>query len=233
MKEIRSRAVASSVAVALLLTACAAPQRGGGSSTATSDPCDTTRSAAAGALAGALIGALTGNSRSAAIGAVAGGLIGGLACVAINSQSRQTKSAAVVEQDYTRSRGALPAQPQLVSYQTRVDPTGTIRPNTDVRVKTNVEIVRGYSVPVREVKEEIVLYDTQNKEFKRAAKVLNEGSGGSYETDWQFKLPSGVTQGRYTVQTLMYVNGQVVAQRETTMQLVKYEGVPVILADGS
>ena len=77
---------------------------------------------------------------------------------------------------------------------------------------------------MREVREEIVLYDPQRKEFKRGSKVLSQGAGGSYETTWEFKLPSGITQGAYTVQTLMYVNGQMMAQRQTTMQLVMRDG---------
>jgi uncharacterized protein YcfJ len=220
MKKIGSQVVCGVVAATLLVSGCATTQGGGTVSSQGSDPCDTAKTAAVGAFAGALIGAATGNRRSAVTGAVAGGLIGALACVAINNSSRQTRTAAAVEQDYTRSKGRLPAQPQLVSYQTRVDPTGSIRANSDVRVKTNVEVVRGANDPIREVKEEIVLYDTDNKEFKRSAKILNQGSGGGYETDWNFKLPSGVTQGQYMVKTFVSVNGQVLAQRETRMQLV-------------
>lgn len=223
MREIGSRSVVSAVVASLFLSACATTQGGAGSSQASSDPCDPAKTAAVGAMAGALIGAMTGNKRTAATGALAGGLIGALACVAINNSSKQTKTAAAVEQDYTKTRGRLPPQPQLVSYQSRVDPSGTIRPNTDVTVRTNVEVVRGASEPVREVKEEIILYDTQGKEFKRATKVLNQGSSGSYETNWNFKLPSGITQGQYTVQTLVSVNGQIMAQRETRMQLVMLE----------
>jgi uncharacterized protein YcfJ len=229
MTKANTRLVAAAVAGALLLTACAAPQGGRGSAAApaSNDPCSNAVGAAvAGALVGALLGAAAGNSRRAGTGAVVGGLVGALACMAINSQSRQTKSAAVVEQEYANARGALPPQPQLVSYQTRVDPDGAVRPNSDVRVNSSVEVVRGAGVPIQEVKEEIVLYDTNNKEFKRGTKQLSQGSGGSYETSWQFKLPDGVTQGRYRVETLMYVNGQLMAKRDNAVQLV-------LIGDGS
>ena len=211
------RATAGTAAVALLLSGCAAPQGGG---TAGGGGCDAARTALVGAGVGLAIGLLSGNAKSAAAGTIMGGAVGALACVAINAQSRQTKTAAVVEQDYAKQRGALPAQPQLVTYQTRVEPSGTIRANSDVRVRTNVEVVRGTAVPVREVKEELVLFDTDNKEFKRGSKVLSSGASGSYETDWEFKLPSGITQGQYRAQTLIYVNGQMVAKRDTTLQLV-------------
>lgn len=220
MKSPNGKTVASTLAALIFLTACAGAQRSQGNSTLTDDPCDPTKTALAGAAVGLAIGALTGNKKNIATGGLIGSAIGALACIAVNSQSRQTKSAAIVEQEFAKRQGALPTQPQVVSYQTRMDPGGVVKSNTDVRMRTNVEVVRGTAVPVREVKEEIVFYDTQNKEFKRGSKILSEGSGGSYENDWQFKLPPGVTQGNYRVQTLMYLNGQMVAQRDTALQLV-------------
>jgi len=183
------------------------------------DPCGVGSSALAGAATGALLGMLVDGRRGALRGAAAGGLVGAIGCVVVNSQSRQTRTAAQVDSDFVRSRGRLPAQPQVVSYQPRLNES-TVQRGTPVRVTSIVELVNGSTTPVREVREELVVFGQDGKQFANGSKPLVNNSGGRFENTFELNLPKDASQGRYTMKTNLYVNGQLSASRDLSTQLV-------------
>lgn len=183
------------------------------------DPCGVGTSALTGAAAGALLGLLVDGRRGALRGAAAGGLVGAIGCVVVNSQSRQLRTAAQVDNDYVRSRGRLPAQPQVVSYQPRLNDS-TVQRGKPVMVTSVVELVNGSSTPVREVREELVVFGQDGKPFATGSKPLINHSGGRFENSFELTLPKDASQGRYAMKTNLYVNGQLSASRDLSTQLV-------------
>lgn len=238
------RAVASVLVVAML-AGCATtrPQYGNSQASAQNgnsqasggndgkDPC----SVGGTALAGALIGALIGGAINGRDGALAGGMVGGaagaLGCMAVNVHSRQTKAASQVNREYVQSRGALPQEPQVVVYSPQLS-VGTIQRGVPFKVTSVVELVDGASQPVREVREEIVVYTPQGEPFKNGSKPLvsKGGSGGRFENTFEVTLPTNVSQGVYNLRTNLYVNGKLMTSRDMRTQLVWNGKEGVLLA---
>lgn len=228
MKEHINKVVALTLTAALA-SGCAttgtsgmsqgAGQYGNPATAQAEDPCGVGSAALTGAAAGALLGLLVDGKRGALRGAAAGGLVGAIGCVVVNSQSRQTRTAAQVDADYKRSRGRLPAQPQVVSYQPRLNDS-TVQRGQPVKVTSVVELVNGSTTPVREVREELVVYGQDGQPFKTGSKPLVNNSGGRFENTFELNMPKDASQGRYAMKTNLYVNGQLSATRDLSTQLV-------------
>lgn len=228
MKENMNKIVAVAL-VAALVSGCATTgtsgmpqgvgQYGNPATAQSDDPCGVGSSALAGAATGALLGLLADGRRGALRGAAAGGLVGAIGCVIVNSQSRQVRTAAQVDSDFVRSRGRLPAQPQVVSYQPRLNQS-TVARGTPVKVTSVVELVNGSTTPIQEVREELVVYGQDGKPFKSGSKPLVNNSGGRFENTFELKLPKDASQGQYRMKTNLYVNGQLSASRDLSTQLV-------------
>ncbi len=205
-----------------LVAGCATTNQAGPANTVAQDnrdPCTVGTSALAGAAVGALLGGLIDGKKGALRGAAAGGVVAAIGCLAINSQSRQTKTAAQADREYIAQRGRLPADPQVVSYEPRLQ-SGVVQRGQPMYVKSVVELVNGSQAPVREVREELVVYDTDGKPFKTGSKPLTNGSGGRFENSFELTLPKGVSQGVYAMKTNLYVNGKLSASRDLRTQLV-------------
>lgn len=204
-----------------LLGACAAPRGQGRQTGASSDenPCSVGKSALAGAVAGAVFGALVNGAKGAGQGAVAGGALGAAACVAINYQSRQTKSAAQADVDYQRARGALPSEPTVVSYSPQLA-ANVVQRGQPMRVNSTLELVNGTTQSVREVREELAIFNPDGTAFKSGSKPFSANTAGRYENTFEVKLPEGVSQGVYALKTNVYVNGKLAATRDLHTQVV-------------
>ncbi|MDQ0627101.1 hypothetical protein [Paraburkholderia graminis] len=222
------------VVITALLAGCAAPPQNDAapaSATATTtDPCSVGTTAVAGAAVGALIGALAGGTKGALIGAAAGGVLGGAGCYAVNVRSRQVRTAAQVDRDYIAKRGALPPQPQLIAY--KVEASNQAIRGKPFTVNTEVELVNGRYQQIHDVKEQIVLLDPKGQPFKNGTKPLESrsASGGRFENSFELTLPQGVSQGVYAMKTNLYVNGQLVASRDLSTQLVIDHGEATVVA---
>jgi uncharacterized protein YcfJ len=218
MKNFKFTAVV--VALVFGLSSCATNKsRDQVSSESNSNECN----AAVAGVAGAIVGGLLAGGKNRVKGAAAGAAIGAFACFAINANSRQTKTASQVETDYKSTRGGLPSSPRVVAYNTSIAPGQVIRPGADVSVTSNIEVVSGQKIPVRDVKEEIVLLDPKGEEFKRKTKAVGENGApgsGAYQNTFAFKMPTSAPQGVYTVKTQVYLNGNVAKQSENHVQLV-------------
>jgi len=232
MKQQINRIVAGSLAAVLAAGCATQPYPGqnvGGApantpanaSAANQDPCSVGSSALAGAAVGALLGALVDGKRGAVRGAALGGVTGAVGCVAINAQSRQTKSAAQADQDYLRAHRRLPREPEVVAYTPVLD-NPVIKRGQPFKVSSTVELVNGSARRVEEVREEIVVLDPSGSPFTQGTKDVasTNRSGGRFENSFELTLPKGVSQGVYGLKTNLYVNGRLAATRDLRTQLV-------------
>ncbi|NMG66164.1 hypothetical protein GPA19_14525 [Azoarcus indigens] len=218
--EQKLRLSALALAVTLTLSACATTSGGGASASSSDGECNPWITGAV----GAVIGGVLAGGKNTAKGAAAGAAIGALGCLAINAHSRQVKDAQVVERDYRSvNAGQLPAQPQVLTYQTQVEPGRAVPAGENVTISSNIAVVAGQKQPITEVKEELVLVDTAGKEFRRSSKVVSENGSGQYENTFNFKFPKGVSQGVYGVKTALYVNGEKARESSNRVQLVVSE----------
>jgi hypothetical protein len=205
---------------AALLAGCASPP--GSQDTAaggTQDPCSVGTGAAAGAAVGALLGAITGDRGTAVRGAVLGGAAGALLCVAVNYQSRQTKSANQADRDYQQVRGHLPPEPQLVAYTPTLAPP-VVQRGRPVKVNSTLELVNGSREPVSSVREEIVVQDPQGQPLRTGSKPFTAAAAGRYENSFEVTLPPSAPQGVYGMKTQVYVNDRLTASRDLQTRLV-------------
>jgi hypothetical protein len=220
----------TAVLAASLLAGCATQQGGGAGAADGGDPCSVGTSAAAGAAVGALLGAVINGKNGALAGAAIGAGVVGLGCYAFNVNSRQTKTAAQSDREYVKARGALPPEPQVVAYDSNVGTT--VERGKPFKVNSTVELVNGRSEPIREVREQLVLLDTNGRPVKNGTKPVEttNASAGRYENSFELKLPEGVSQGVYPLQTNLYVNGKLAASRDLRTQVVINDDGAVLVA---
>lgn len=166
---------------------------------------------------GASAGALLEGERGAYVGAAAGIA----ACFVINAQSKRTRSASEVEADYRQRHAQLPAAPEIVHYQTSV-PVGSVRRGQPLTIVSNIETISGRNTPITQVKEVIALYEPgKETPFKTSEKVATESAGsGAYENTFTIKFQPNMPQGRYSVRTDLYVNGERLDQGSNGIQVV-------------
>jgi outer membrane lipoprotein SlyB len=216
------RTLALATATALLATACAT--KGGA---AADDPCNPVVGAVVGGAVGALIGGDKHRTRSVAIGAG----LGALACMAVNYNSRQTRSAEQVGDDYRRRNGELPPAPVVTAYSVQ-SARNSARAGEDVTVTSSIEVVPGRSEPLKELREEFVILDPKGVERSKLAKTpAPTGSrGGAYVSTLQFTFPQGVPPGAYQVQSRLFVNGKPAQTSAVSIQVAAAAALPQVAA---
>lgn len=184
------------------------------------DPCSVASSALVGAGVGLLLGAMTGGKRGALKGGAIGGAVGAVACVAVNVQSRQTKTAAQVDHDYRMQRGALSPEPSVVTYQSQVNTTSVQR-GQPFQVNSVVELANGSLEQVRSVREELVVFTPDGSPIKApTSKPFIVSTAGRFENSFELKLPPGLSQGTYNLKTQLFVNDKPAATRDLRTQVV-------------
>ena len=218
---------------AIFLAGCAAPPNGGGSTFGGSDenPCSVGAGAVLGGALGAVLGGATGGKKGAITGAVLGGALGAAVCVAVNVQSRQTKTAMQVDQEYRKRQGALPREPMVVSYTSQVN-SPSIRKGQPIKVNSVVELTSGTVQPVQSVKEELVVFNPDGTQINPDPKSKNftASSGGRFENSFELNLPPNLSQGSYAMKTRLYVNDKLVGTRDLRTQLVWNGNSGVVVA---
>ena len=222
-----------------LLAACgglAAVLAAAGCANTPEDPCHAGETAVLGALTGAVIGAVTSKDKNkqgqrAAVGAAAGGAVGALACLAIRSSSRQTKTAGQVNDELRQRAPAVPPEPELITYDATLAPP-TVRSGSDVVVSSVIVIADGSRERVSDLRERLLLRDTEGKEYALKEKVVGPGTGGAgrFENSFAFQMPQNLSQGNYLVRTELILNGRRKAQWQSAMQLVEAGRPPVMWA---
>lgn len=213
------KAVALAMTTVMFFSGCATPG-GQSSSGQTSSSEDGGCNPAAMALLGALAGAaLNRNNRSA--GAAIGGAVGGLACVAWNYRVKQLQTAEQINARYKlANNGALPSQARVVSYEARPAPSTTFSAGTPVVINSVIGVVDGSDGKKPVIEQELVVTHA-GQVVSRSRKIANLNQGaGQYQTDFTVKLPQGVPQGSYPVQTIVYLNGTPVQRKDLSFQVV-------------
>lgn len=219
MKKNTHRTLAVLTACAFL-AACATPQGpGGGQQAGAVDPCNVGQSALMGAAVGALLGGLTDGTRGAISGAAIGTGIAAIACAAMNWRSEQTKTAEQAERDFLRANAALPAQPAVVSYTSRLQ-SGVAQRGRPMQVASTLELVNGSTARINEVQEKLVVYSPDGTPFRTGGKPFTATTAGRFENSFELTLPQGAPQGVYGLKTKVYVNGNQVAIRNLSAQVV-------------
>lgn len=219
--------VATVVAVAFL-AGCAAPGLIGtaGSTDTPTASAGFECNPAIGAGIGAVLGGLLGGSNFTGRGAALGAGLGALACVALNYQSEQVKTAQQVERDYkAANRGKLPEQATLVKYETAFTPT-SVRPGQKAQTNSYIEVVPGTKDANPLVEEEIILYKPDGSTLTSARKQLSaSNSAGAFKGGFGFPMPQGVPQGVYPVKTALYLNKARVGGQDMKLQVVQIDAL--------
>ena len=179
--------------------------------------CNPVVGGAIGALAGSLFGKGKGHFAGAAIGAG----VGVFACMAYNYHSRKVRDARAVEQQYEHDRGALPATNTVDSYQSELLPGQTVQSGGKAAMQSRVTLIRGTRAPAPQLKEELTLFSPDGKQLTSVTKDATAIDGtGEYETNFDFNLPRGIQEGRYTMRSALYMDGQKVRTNEVPMLVV-------------
>lgn len=208
----------------IILTGCANGPRGAGNQSlgsAGGDPCSVGTSAIVGVGIGAVLGALAGGKGGALKGGAIGGAVAAVACLAINVQSRQTKTAAQVDREYQQQQGALPREPSVVTYQSQLS-AGSVQRGQPFHVNSVLELANGSTQQVQSVREELVVFNPDGSPFNvtPASKPFAASTGGRFENSFELQFPNGVSQGIYNLKTQLYVNNKLAATRDLRTQVV-------------
>lgn len=230
------RLVAVSVAVALAVSGCAGTgsRQGEPSSAGTPGSCGGGTVAGA-AVGGALLGALVGGRKGAAAGAALGGGAAAIYCFGFNSESRQTKTAAQVDQEYRQqNRGSLPDTPMLTAYTTNISPAnGVVGKGGALEISSQAQVVNGKIRKADRVEEEFVMSYNNEKvgEFSKAM----PSAAGAFENKTTINVPKKFQDGAYTIASRVLVNGEPVGNPKVTrMQVVTVNGeIRIALMDAS
>lgn len=227
-REFRATGLPAMAIAVILLGGCAdmggsgtpggaAANTGASSPSEAAHECNPVVAGAIGALAGSLFGKGKGHLAGAAIGAG----VGAFACMAYNYHSRRIRDAQAVEAQYQRERGALPAGNTIDSYQSALVPGGTVQGGGKVEVQSRVTLLRGTHDVPPQLKEQLTLYSPDGKQLATATKDVDAINGtGEYETRFDFNLPKGIQEGRYTMSSTLYMGGQKVRSNDVPMLVV-------------
>jgi hypothetical protein len=222
--SIRSRLLSTPIvaitSVAIITAGCATTRTSGGT-TEVSGGCNPVGMA----LLGAVLGALVSGKSNRNQGALIGGAVGGLACLGWNYQTKQVKTAEQVNSAYKSANGGqLPTAPSVVDYRVAPTPSSTISSGNPMTIRSQIVVVDGQNQSKPPEIEEAVVVQHDGKSIASAKKPANQGSGaGAYETQFVLKMPEGVPQGYYPVQTALFVDGRQVATRSLSVQIVRQE----------
>jgi hypothetical protein len=142
----------------------------------------------------------------------------------VDYQSKQINDEGQVVDRYKKAHGDLPQQPVLVNYESNIRPGEVVTAGNDISIQSKLEVVRSVSSRNVDIQEKIVIFDNEdnNKELKSLTKVVNKvtNTSGAFENEFTFKLPKGMPQGIYPVQTTVIVDGKAYAPVNSQMQLI-------------
>ena len=218
------------VAVVLVLNGCAAPRQGGPGGQTTEQPGGTSSAQACnpvviGAAAALTCGLLAkGNNRARAAAVCAAAAV--TACYLANSyKAEQVRSAKQVEEEYMKRHRQLPEKTVVTAYRSEVSPRGAVSKGQLVSVISNIIAVQGRSDRVVLIEEEIAVVDGAGDSWgKITRKTANSGNqAGEFKTSFSIPVDDKWSQGVYTVQRTLYVNGAVVQRDDssTRFQIVR------------
>lgn len=142
----------------------------------------------------------------------------------VDYESKQINDEREVVERYKKAHGSLPSQPVLVNYESTIKPGGVVTAGYDISIQSKLEVVRSAASRNVDIQEKIIIFDNEDnsKELKSLTKVVNKAtnSSGAFANEFTFKLPKGMPQGIYPVQTTVIVDGKAFAPVNSQMQLI-------------
>ncbi|MFO7552901.1 MAG: hypothetical protein R6W80_15960 [Haliea sp.] len=136
----------------------------------------------------------------------------------------QVKSEREVSAEFEKETGSLPVNPKVSAYRSEILPGTSVRPGTEVRVKSHIEVVPGTSGTRANIEEKMTIWDNDDNSVALNSMTKAPGSstanGGAYTSEFTFKLPEGLPQGVYPVSTHLLLNGEQVGDQKHGLQLV-------------
>lgn len=185
--------------------------------------------AVGGALAGCALAAMLG--KKCKDGAALGALIG--AAIGWSSYSEKVASAQTVNEQARREGKSVPQQEiRLHDYQVQTSSHTAHAGGNPLQVVGNISLY-GNARRVPEVSQSMTLFKANGQRVSdkaQIARVEQVDGAGQYRAVGTYKIPQGMEQGRYTVQCQLYLDGKVVAQRDTSFLVAQHDGKQTILA---
>ena len=143
----------------------------------------------------------------------------------VDYQSKQVNDEGEVIEKYKLEHGELPNEPQLVAYESSIQPGDVVTARNDISILSTLEVVRSINTRALTIEEKITIFDNEDnsKELKSYIKTVNAetNASGAFENKFTFQLPKGMPQGIYPVRTEILVNGKAYAPVNNQMQLVQ------------
>jgi hypothetical protein len=176
----------------------------------------------AAAIGGALGAIIVDDSRVK--GAAIGAGLGAVACYLINANTRQTRSAGEVDEQYKGAHGgSLPEQPLITAYDTAFNPGGGVRAGQEARVTSTITVVSGAREPVRDVVEVLEVFESgdEAKAMLRAEKRSDPNlRSGGIQNNFSIRLPEGLPPGSYPARTVLQVNGKPAGENRGSLRVL-------------
>jgi hypothetical protein len=211
----------SSLAIAWILSGCATAVNNGESGQAAdaANPCNPVTAALIGGVIGGLLGSRDANAGG---GAVIGAALATVTCGIYNTVStKQVKTAQQADTDFKNINGGrLPDFPTVTTYDASMESSQYKRGQT-AKIKSVAELVSGTREPIRSVREEVVMLDTEGKplEGNKKDKPFTAAAGGRFENTFEFTFPQQAPQRRYDFMTRLYVNDKMVRTQRMYTQV--------------
>lgn len=219
---------AIAIAAVLIVSGCAAPDSGNYNNSG---------SAGQSAAAGAAIGAVAGCALAAVIGkkcaegAAAGALLG--AAVGYSSYSEKVATAQTVNAEARREGLTVPNDElRLKDYQLRTSSAVARAGGAPLHVIGDIKLY-GQSRRVPDVVQSMTLLTASGERASdkpQVAKVERIDGAGQFRAVGVYKIPKGMEQGRYTVQSVLLLDGREVARRSTGFQVAQADAAAPALA---
>ena len=212
------------VAVALVITGCAAPGQGGASGRVP-DRYYGTRPArvcndAALSTAGALMCKSKGKIAACAAAEVA-------ACYLDNSyKAEQVHSGQQIADEYIQRHGQLPEKALAAVYRSEVKPRDAVSSGQQVEITSTIVVVPCRVERGVMVEQELAIVDGTGETWGQSQRrEVNPGiSAGGFRTSFSFPVTSFLRRGAYTLRMTLYVNGAVVRRDESSMRIQIVQG---------
>lgn len=148
----------------------------------------------------------------------------------IEYSTEQTKTEEQVSKEFEEENGALPATTTVSSYQTSILPGASVRPGTQVSVKSVIAVVPGQDRATAKIEETLTIYDSEDSSqaLKSMTKPAAENSGGEFSSQFTFTLPEGMPQGIYPIRSTLALNGEIAGDNQQQLQLVLHVEYPAV-----
>lgn len=142
----------------------------------------------------------------------------------IGYTTTQVKTDREVSAEFEQETGSLPVNPKVSAYRSEILPGTSVRPGTEVRVKSHIEVVPGTSGTRARIEEKMTIWDNDDNSIALNSMTKAPGSstanGGAFTSEFTFTLPEGLPQGVYPVSTHLLLNGEQVGDQKHGLQLV-------------